>query len=67
MALYQAEHEKAEALATAAVAKSQQIAQLQAALERAPAGCVAEIEKANPGKTVDGKTWVIGAAPAGKK
>jgi hypothetical protein len=67
VSLYQAEHEKAEALAAAAVAKTQQIAQLQQALAGAPAACVADIEKANAGKTVDAKTWIIGTKPTEPK
>ena len=66
VALYQAEREKTEALAAAAATKTQQIAQLQQALAGAPAACIGNIEKANPGKTVDAKTWIIGPIPPPK-
>jgi hypothetical protein len=64
--LYQAEREKTEALAMSAASKTQQIQQLQQALNGASTTCIAEIEKANTGKTVDAKTWVISNKPAGK-
>ncbi len=62
-----AEREKTEALAASAATKTQQIAQLQQQIAAAPAACIANIEKANAGKTVDAKTWIIGPTPAAGK